>query len=203
MTQAQIASKRIGALSSHGVKNRAMTELSHELDLWEKHTGKKLTGTHEGYEMTAPKGTTKREKDLLNSIIDTFLNDETSTLKGIKEQFKQLPSGTKKSGKKYSLGEQAKSLDIAERMRKEQVVKNTVGSKQYHYMWNIYKDNYKKDYDYSEYLEAMYAVTTNDVSYGLEAMVLGEGIDYTSISTDEDFEDATIDYLLSVMEARR
>jgi hypothetical protein len=203
MTYAQIASKRIGTLSKHGVNNRAMEELSHELKLWEEHTGKKLTGKHEGYEMTAPKGTSFMERHLLNDIIYTFLTDPTTTLKGIKETYKNLPNNVNKRIRKRSVGEQAYAIDIAERMRKEQVVKNTVGSKQYHYMWNIYKDNYKDDYDYKDYLEAMYAVTTGEVSYGIEALVLGEGIDYTSISTEDDFEDATIDYLLRVMEARR
>ena len=204
MTNAQQASSKLKVLQNRGINNRAMEELSHELDLWEKHTGKKLSGRLEGYEMTAPKGTTKREKDLLNSIIDTFLQDETTSIKSIEKKFDELPTSVKKSGKEYSIGEKAHALDVAERMRKEQVIKNVHGSDQYNYMWSIYKDNYKDKYTYKDYLEAMYAVTADDSDISnIETMVLGEGLHFDKPTTDADFEDTTIEYLLNVMEARR
>lgn len=200
MTNAQQASNRLRSLYGHGVHNRATDELEHNLETWENLTGKTLGGK---YGMSAPRGTTAEEKFALDAIIENFLSDNTSTLQGIKESFKNVPSGMKKSGKKYSVGEQARALDIAERMQKEQAIKQAIGSNQYRFMWSVAKE---QGFSTADMIDAMYSVATGDISVSVEQLVLGEGLAYGgdySFFDENSFEDATIDYLLNVMEVRR
>lgn len=200
MTKAQTASKRLSSLYNKGVHNRATDQLEHNLDLFEKNTGITLGGK---YGMTAPRNTPPEYKAVLNAIIDDFLNDDTTTLSGIKEQFKQLPSGLKQSGKKYSVGEQARAIDIADRLKKEQAIKNAIGSEQYRFMWSVAKE---QGFTTADMIDAMYSVATGDISVSIEQLVLGDSLlvedDYSYFDPNS-FEDATIDYLLNVMEVRR
>lgn len=200
-TPAQIASSRLSDLYNKGVHNRATYQLEHDLDLWEQATGKTLGGK---YGMTAPRNATPEEKFALDAIINNFNEDNSTTLQGIKEQFKNMPSGMKTSGKKYSVGEMAHALDVAERMRKEQAIKQSIGSDQYKFMWSVAKE---QGFKTSDMLDAMYDIVTGDISVPVEQLILGEGLlfnDSDYYYTDENsFEDATINYLLNVMEVRR
>lgn len=199
MTKTQQASNRLRSLYNKGIHNRATDQLEHNLELFEQNTGITLGGK---YGMTAPRGTSPEMKTVLDAIINDFLDDPSTTLDGIKESFKNLPSGLKQSGKKYSIAEQARAIDIAERMRKEQAIKNTIGSDQYRFMWSIAKE---QGFSTADMLDAMYSVATGEIDISIEQLVLGEGMsddDYSYFDPNS-FEDATIDYLLNVMEVRR
>lgn len=200
MTKAQQASTRLRSLYNKGVHNRATDQLEHNLELFEDNTGITLGGK---YGMTAPKNTPPELKTVLNAIIDDFLNDSTTTLDSIKNEFKKLPSGLKQSGKKYSVAEQARALDIAERMKKEQAIKQSIGSEQYRFMWSVAKE---QGFTTADMIDAMYSVATGEISVSIEQLVLGEGLtndDEYDYFDPNSFEDATIDYLLNVMEVRR
>ena len=117
------AAQRFKSLAKAGVDNKARNLLEHNLKLFAKSVDKPLTGnityfkrdekgnivTDERYgepivesmSLGKPKGLTSTEVTVYDSIINEFLEDPTSTVKGIRSEFKKVQELREKARREY------------------------------------------------------------------------------------------------------
>lgn len=226
ISKANQTTRRLNTLSNKGIKNRARVELEHNLNLFEEHTGKKVTTENKNGQLSikTPKNLSQDERETFNAILDSFLNDPTSTLSGIKQEFKNVPSGLKQSGTKYTEQQKAELIDKSQRIVKEHAIEKMYASDVLQKVWEVVDAN---DWNTTDVLNAMmglgtlYAVGEEKEDFNTEysrlGFLLGEDekeipFDLLSQKQARDDEgklsggaiqDQIIDYLLEVLEARK
>lgn len=158
-TKTQETTQRLRSMQRKGVANRTRYELEHNLELFEQHTGKKVINKLESdlFSLRTPRNLSPSERNTLDLILDSFLNDPLSTLEGITQAFKGVPSGLKEDGKEYSLGERASLIDKADRIRKEHAIKDMYAST---VLQNIWAQADVNDWNTTDVLNAMMGVGT-------------------------------------------
>lgn len=208
------ASLRLKSMYNNNIVNRARFEFEHNLELFEEHTGQKVFERDENGMVTklkTPRTLDENERFVFDAILNEFLNDPQTTKKGINEQFKNVPSGLKQSGKTYNTSEKAELIDKMERIKLEHTIKRLYASGEQQRIWTLAKDN---NWNTTDVLNAMLEVgrmiDENDTQTKFESIgvLLGE----SSTPWDESYlneydagemtkEELVIDFLLNVLEA--
>ena len=92
------AAQRVASLSRAGIHNRATEQLWHDLSIFEETTGKELGGSTG---LLPPKNLTENERVVYDAIIEQFLEDPTSTVKGVRTEFKKVQKVREEARRQY------------------------------------------------------------------------------------------------------